>query len=102
MSASIYWGLTANKSVFVQLLTQAELMYRALQLAGTHKDSLPLNSIYSSGTPVIPSHLDFGGSSRVSEDVRILVEIATLAGAVVGSGKRFSLRRVAFEENIPD
>jgi hypothetical protein len=34
------------------------------------------------------------------EDVRNLVETATLAGAVLGSGKRFSSRRVAVEEKI--
>jgi hypothetical protein len=42
------------------------------------------------------------GKLVTEEDVRILVETATLAGAVIGSGKRFSLRRVAIEENIPD
>ena len=36
------------------------------------------------------------------EDVRILVETATLAGAVIGSGKRCSQRRVANEEKISD
>lgn len=40
--------------------------------------------------------------TRLREDVRILVETAILAGAVIGSGKRFSLRRVTIEENIPD
>src|SRR5882724_8126999 len=34
------------------------------------------------------------------EDVRNLVETATLAGAVIGSGKPFKQRRVAIEKNI--
>jgi hypothetical protein len=36
------------------------------------------------------------------EDARKLVETATLAGAVIGSGKRFSQRRVAVEQTISD
>ena len=38
----------------------------------------------------------------VPGDARKLVETATLAGAVIGSGKRFNERRVAVEETIPD
>ena len=48
------------------------------------------------------NNLANSGRPTLCEDVRILVETATLAGAVIGSGKRFSLRRVAIEENIPD
>jgi len=39
---------------------------------------------------------------EVCEDVRKLVETATLAGAVIGSGKPFSQRRVAIEKTISD
>jgi hypothetical protein len=37
---------------------------------------------------------------RFWEDARNLVETATLAGAVIGSGKPFSQRRVAIETKI--
>jgi hypothetical protein len=37
-----------------------------------------------------------------TEDARKLVETATLAGAVIGSGKPFKQRRVAVEKNISD
>src|SRR6476661_5753749 len=37
-----------------------------------------------------------------TEDARNLVETATLAGAVIGSGKPFRKRRVAVEKNISD
>ena len=57
----------------------------------------------SRGVKLLQAGEMFLWKSRESfEDARNLVETATLAGAVIGSGKRFQSKESRNEENIPD